>query len=177
MFSGSSPITVTSSTSKACQKSGPFPPLALPSINSNTALSDSRPSHRSKAGVEAVTLAQDGSPPITRITFPTCRAQYPGGPNRCPRRLLPHLRGLPRISGGSASTSSLSRPAQALLTLRPAGLLNPLLCHSTCSRARNLGQRRPRRPLSRGFDEASCPAAPLVSFRFNRQLSGWNLPP
>jgi transposase len=39
--------------------------------------------------------------------------------------------GLPRYSGGSASMTSLSRPAQALLTLRPAGLLN-----------------RPRRPLS-----------------------------
>src|SRR5439155_13117807 len=38
------------------------------------------------------------------------------------------------IAGGSASASSLSRPAQALPTLRPAGLLD-----------------RPRRPLSRGF--------------------------
>src|SRR6185437_15743874 len=44
--------------------------------------------------------------------------------------------------------------------LRPAGLLN-----------------RPRRPLSRGFDQASCPARPLVSYQSNRQLSGWNLPP
>jgi hypothetical protein len=25
--------------------------------------------------------------------------------------------------------------------------------------------------------EDSCPAAPLVSFRINRQLSGWSLPP
>ena len=32
--------------------------------------------------------------------------------------------GLPRYSGGSASMTSLSRPAQASLTLRPAGLLN-----------------------------------------------------
>jgi hypothetical protein len=30
--------------------------------------------------VEAATLAHDGSPPITRTTFPTCRAYYPGGP-------------------------------------------------------------------------------------------------
>ena len=42
---------------------------------------------------------------------------------------------LPRNSGGSASTTSLSRPAQASLALRPVGLLS-----------------RPRRPLSRGFD-------------------------
>src|ERR1022692_1005450 len=27
--------------------------------------------------------AGPGSPPITQITFPACRAQYPGGPNRC----------------------------------------------------------------------------------------------
>src|ERR1700716_3306412 len=29
--------------------------------------------------VEAATLAPNGSPPITRITFPACRAHYPGG--------------------------------------------------------------------------------------------------
>src|SRR4030088_1425469 len=29
--------------------------------------------------VEAATLARDGPPPITRTTFPTCRAHYPGG--------------------------------------------------------------------------------------------------
>jgi hypothetical protein len=43
--------------------------------------------------------------------------------------------------------TSLSRPTQALLALRPAGLLN-----------------RPRRPLSRGFDPAGCPTEPLVSY-------------
>ena len=35
-------------------------------------------------------------------------------------RFLPHSRGLPRLTGGSASTTSLSRPAQASLALRPA---------------------------------------------------------
>src|SRR3954468_4978552 len=30
---------------------------------------------------------------------------------------------------------------------------------------------------SRGFDQAGCPAKPLVSYQINRQLSGWNLPP
>jgi hypothetical protein len=75
-------------------------------------------------------------------------------------RLLPRSRGLPRYAGGSASAPLLSRPAQALLTLRPAGSLN-----------------RPRRPLSRGFDPTSYPAKPLVSYQSNRQLSGWNPPP
>ena len=68
-----------------------------------------------------------------------------------------NLRGIVR---GSASALSLSRPAQASLTLRPAGLLSRL-----------------KRPLSRGSSPASYPAEPLVSFRINRQLSGWNPPP
>src|SRR3954453_8197736 len=78
----------------------------------------------------------------------------------CARRLLPRLHGLPRNSGGSASATSLSRPARASLTLRPVGLLN-----------------RPRRPLSRGFGPVGCPSEPLVSYQRNRQLAGWNLPP
>ena len=64
---------------------------------------------------------------------------------------------LPRNSGRSASTTSLSRPAQASLALRPVGLLN-----------------RPRRPSSRGFDPSGRPDRPLVSYQINRQLSGWS---
>ena len=60
----------------------------------------------------------------------------------------PFHTGLPRNAGGSASITSLSRPARASLTLRPAGLLN-----------------RPRRPLSRGFDPAGCPTVSLVSYQ------------
>ena len=85
--------------------------------------------------------AHGGSPPVTRITLPTCRAHYPGGPERVRLSVAsPSTCGLPRNSGGSASTTSLSRPAQASLALRPAGLLN-----------------RPRRPLSRGFDPTGYP--------------------
>src|SRR5215204_1919834 len=62
--------------------------------------------------------------------------------------------------GGSASATALSRPAQASLALWPIASLD-----------------RPRRPLSRGFDPASVPATPLVSFRSYRLLSGWNPPP
>ncbi len=110
--------------------------------------------------VEAATLARDGSPPITRITFPTCRAHYPGGSSGCICRLLPRSRGLPQMAGGSASALSLSRPARASLALRPAGSLS-------C----------PRQPLSRGSSPCGCPHEPLVSYQINRQLSGWNLPP
>jgi hypothetical protein len=67
---------------------------------------------------------------------------------------------LPRFPAGSASTTSLSRPAQASLALRPVGSLS-----------------RPRRPSSRGFDPPGCPGEPLVSYQINRQLPGWNLPP
>ncbi len=110
--------------------------------------------------VEAATLAQVGSPPMTRTTFPTCRAHYPGGSSGCACRLLPRSRGLPQMAGGLASALSLSRPAQASLTLRPVGLLSRL-----------------KRPLSRGFSPSGYPAEPLVSYRINRQLSGWNPPP
>ena len=102
----------------------------------------------------------DASPPITQTTFPTCRAHYPGGSNGCACRLLPRSRSLPQMAGGSASALSLSRPAQASLALRPAGSLSRL-----------------KRPLSRGSSPAGYPAKLLVSFRINRQLSGWNLPP
>ena len=67
---------------------------------------------------------------------------------------------LPRVLNGSASTTSLSRPAQALHTLRPVDSLD-------C----------PGQPLSQGFDTASYPAAPPASYRANRPLPGWDLHP
>src|SRR6202043_3646855 len=57
---------------------------------------------------------------------PFRRAHYPGGSSGCACRLLPRSYSLPQMAGGSASALSLSRPAQASLTLRPAGLLNRL---------------------------------------------------
>src|SRR3954468_561259 len=77
------------------------------------------------SSVEATTLAHDGPPPITRFTLPTCRAHYPDGPERVHLSVAsPSHAGLPRYSGGSASITSLSRPARASLALRPARLLN-----------------------------------------------------
>jgi hypothetical protein len=86
--------------------------------------------------------------------------RYPGGSSGRACRLLPRSCCLPLLTGGSASALSLSRPAQASLTLRSAGLLNRL-----------------KRPLSRGSSPAGYPTEPLVSYQINRQLSGWNLPP
>ena len=50
-----------------------------------------------RSDVEAATLAPNGSPPITRTTFPTCRAHYPGGSSGCACRLLPRSYSLPQI--------------------------------------------------------------------------------
>ena len=159
MLLGSLPITLTSLSAKAHQKSGPSAPPALPGLNARTTLSDSRLGRR-LLRVEAATLAQDRSPPITRTTFPTCRAHYLGGSSGYSCRLLPRSCSLPQMAGGSASALSLSRPAQASLTLPPAGSLS-----------------RPRRPLSRGTGPSGYPAEPLVSYQINRQFSGWLLPP
>src|SRR5262249_55628645 len=63
-------------------------------------------------------------------------------------------------AGGWDCRSDRSRPAQVSPGLRPPGSLS-----------------RPRRPLSRGSSPCGCPHEPLVSYRINRQLSGWNLPP
>ena len=118
------------------------------------------PGPPSENDVEVATLIPNGYPPITCITFPTCRAHYPGGSNGCTCRWLPHSRGLPQMTGGSASALALSRPARASHALRPVGSLS-----------------RPRRPLSRGFSPAGYPTKPLVSYQIYRLLSGWNLPP
>src|SRR6266571_3228457 len=73
--------SLTSPSSKACRKSGPFPPPALPGLNGRTNLSDTRRA--------ATTCAARGGeprptrpPPITRIALPACYAHYPGGPER-----------------------------------------------------------------------------------------------
>jgi hypothetical protein len=105
--------------------------------------------------VEAAALAQHGSPPIARTTFPTSRAHYPGGSSGCACRFLPRSCSLPQMAGGSASALSLSRPAQASRMLRPIASLSRL-----------------RRPLSRGSSPAGRPAKPLVSYQIYRQLSG-----
>ena len=57
---------------------------------------------------EGATFTTPGYPAITQITFLACCAQYPGGSNRCNCRFLPCPCCLPRLTGGSASTTSLS---------------------------------------------------------------------
>src|SRR5260370_13125460 len=57
--------------------------LALPDIHGTATLSDFRVGHHPDDDIGGATSAIPGSPPITQITFPACRAHYPGGPNRC----------------------------------------------------------------------------------------------
>src|SRR6266853_30174 len=76
-------------------------------------------------------------------------------------RFLPHSRGLPRLTGGSASTTSLSRPAQASLALRPA--------RSQPAQRRTLCPEASTRPVTQP-DRS-------VATMSNRQLHRWNLLP
>ena len=76
-------------------------------------------------------------------------------------RFLPCPRGLPRLTGGSASTTSLSRPAQASLALRPARLLARPKA-DFCPEASTRPVTRPSRS---------------VATMSHRQLHGWILLP
>ena len=160
MLLGPSPITRTLPTSKARQKSGPFPPPALPGFSGTMTLSDSRADRCHLAPFRPLPPARMGLPRL-RVTCldvlcPLPRWTSPGAFTGC----FPKPCCLPRTPAGSASMNSLSRPAQALHTLRPVDSLD-----------------RQKRPLSRGFSPSGCPSKPLVSYRINRQLSGRNPPP
>ena len=76
-------------------------------------------------------------------------------------RFLPYSCSLPRLTGGSASTTSLSRPAQASLALRPAGLLARPKA-DFCPEASTRSVTRPRRS---------------VAITSHRQLHEWILLP
>src|SRR6266852_3075324 len=76
-------------------------------------------------------------------------------------RFLPCPCCLPRLTGGSASATSLSRPSQASLALRAC----QIACPPKSGR------------LSRGSDPASYPTKPLGSYHAHRRLHGWVLPP
>ena len=79
-FTGLRQVTCPRLLRQAHQKSGSFPPPALPDFS--TYYDPVRLPHGPAPynAVEAATLAHNGSPPITRLTVSTCRAHYPGGP-------------------------------------------------------------------------------------------------
>ena len=124
MFAGSSPITFTSPSSKAHQKSGSFPPPALPGFNGHTTLSELPPMPPPEATLRPLPSHQTGLPRLPEPPFQRAVPTTPADRAGALCRLLPRSRGLPQMAGGSASALSLSRPAQASLTLRPAGSLS-----------------------------------------------------
>jgi hypothetical protein len=121
---GSSPITFTSPSSKAHQKSGSFPPPALPGFNGRMTLSDSRQCRRLQATLRPLPSHRTGLPRLPEPPFRRAEPTTPADRAGAHVDYFPRSRGLPQMAGGSASALSLSRPAQASLTLRPAGSLS-----------------------------------------------------
>jgi len=112
-----------------------------------------------RSDVEAATLAPNGSPPITRTTFPTCRAHYPGGSSGCSCRLLPRI----------------TRPSP---NGRRVGIR--IVTFEACSGFTHVTARRiAQPPIGDLCHEAPAHAVTRISrgYRINRQLSGWILPP
>ena len=98
----------------------------------------------------------------TQTTFLACRPHYPGGLEQVLSSVTSLLCcGLPRILGGSASTTVLSGPAQGSLALRPARSLQPLRLTFV-----------PRASAGR----SPCPTA-WVATGMNRQFPGRNFHP
>jgi hypothetical protein len=160
VFAGSSPITFTSPSSKARQKSGPFPPPALPGFNGPMTLSDSRQCRRLQATLRPLPSHRTGLPrllePPFRRAVPTTPADQAGAHVDC----FPARAAFPKWQEGRHPHCHF----RGLLRL-----------HSRYGPPnRSAAQRR---PLSRGSNPHSYPHEPLVSYRINQQLSGWILPP
>src|SRR5258705_6531834 len=141
VFAGSSPITTTSPSSKAHQKSGPFAPPALPSLTAPTTLSDSRHGRRLKATLRPLPSPVTGLPrlpePPFRRAVPTTPADRAGARVDCfpahaafpkwPEGRHPHsnFRGLLRLYSRygppdrSAAQGGLCHEAPALPVTRP----------------------------------------------------------
>ncbi len=92
--------------------------------------------------------AGSGLPPITQITFPACRAHYPGGSNRCLSVCSSRFAlAFPAHTTGRHPRLYVSRLAPASLALRPTVLLAHLMW-----------------TLSRGSSPDGYPSEPLVSY-------------
>jgi len=128
VFAGLSPITFTSPSSKAHQKSGPFPPPALPSFTGRTTLSDSRRCRRLEATLRPLPSHRTGLPRLPEPSFRRAEPTTPADRAGALVDYFPRSHGLPLLAGGSASALSLSRPAQGSRKRQP--------CHAVCWRSR-----------------------------------------
>src|SRR6202166_3702667 len=141
VFSGSSPITTTSPSSKAHQKSGPFPQPALPSFDGHTTPSDSHepPPVATLRPLPSPTMGLPRLPePPFRRAVPTTPADRAGARVDCfpahaafpkwqeGRHPHCHFRGLLRLHSRygppdcSAAQSDLCHEAPALPVTRPS---------------------------------------------------------
>ena len=106
------------------QKRGSFHPPALPGFSGTMSLSDTHAERQPLLPSSVATAHRAWASHVAQRTMRPCRSHYPGG-LRCVHVSVASAAdaSLPRYSGESASTSSLSRPAQDSLALRPARLL------------------------------------------------------
>src|SRR5713226_8977476 len=173
----SSSITALFPLSPAHQKQGSFPPPVLPSIHGTVTLSDFRTGHPPIEDVGGATPPAPGLPQLPRPPFLHAVLSTPADrTGAC--RFLPCPRGLPRLTGGSASTTSLSRPAQASLALRvavgtavtrcpPHRPVLALLVHTVPTLDVWRRSARWDKDVRYGFQEAGQPAAPESAPRSN----------
>src|SRR5580704_10436353 len=110
-------------------------------------LSASRTGHPSIKDVGVAPSTSAGSPPLTQIAFLTCRAHYPGGPNRCVS-----------VSSLSARPSPVNRRVGVHdFTFEACSSFTRVTaCKVACPPKGGL--------LFRGFDLASYPTKPLGSY-------------
>src|SRR5215213_3384427 len=96
-----SPITMPSPSSEAHQKSGSFPPPALPGLSSTMTLSDTRRSRRPATTSRPLPSPTVGLPQLPGSPFRHAVPTTPMDQNRCVCRLLPHpTRAFPGTSAG-----------------------------------------------------------------------------
>ena len=155
---GLSPITSTSPSSEAHRKSGPFAPPALPGLNARTTLSDSRHGRRLEATLRPLPSHMTGLPRLPEPPFrePTTPADRTGAGVDC----FPARTAFPKWQEGRHPHCHF----RGLLRLHSR--YGPPDCSAAQS---DLCHEAPAQPVTQ--------QKPLVSFRINRQLSGWILPP
>jgi hypothetical protein len=146
---------------QAYQKSGSFPPPALPGLNSRTTLSDSRQHRRPSAPLRPLPPCQTGLPLLPGSPFRHAVPTTPMDRNGCICRLLPRpTRAFPVIQAGR-------RPS---LHFRGLLRLHSRYGLSDCSTAQGgLCHEASVQPVTRPNRSSAT--------RSYRQLPGWFLPP
>jgi hypothetical protein len=146
-------------SSKARLKRGAFPPPELPGLDGTTPLSDSRPGRH-----PAMTSRSDPRPPRVSPDDPSLSSDVP-----CP---IP--RRIDQVHLSITSLLVLPSPSPWRVGIR-------IVPFEACSGFTRVTARRIAQPPQAAFvtrlRPPSYPEDPLVSYRTNRQLSGWNLPP